>query len=412
MTNTLPEHTALVANLKRVLQARESDVELIETHISSVLLAGGFAYKIKKPLDLGFLDFSTPERRALMCREEVRLNSRLAPDIYLDVVAITGSEEDPRLGGPGEVIEYAVRMRRFPQAGLLSTHPERLTPQVVDELVRRLVEFHGQIARVPVDQPYGNPSEVLYPMRQNFEQIRALPGTEVYADRLNVLEEWTQKTFERLRARLEQRKAEGFIRECHGDLHLGNIALEDGRLIIFDGIEFNPSLRWIDVMSELAFLLMDMEEKGCLTQARRLLNGYLESSGDYQGMALLRFYQVYRAMVRAKVSAIRAGQPGMAGEERAKIEGEISAYLDQALAYTRIISPALLITLGLSGSGKSTLAGGLVESLAALRLRADLERKRMLGLQPEARTGSRAGRCPSLSPREAGLPPRVTAPLA
>jgi len=384
-------HSRLVANLQQVLQTRESNVELIETHISSVLLAGDFAYKIKKPLDLGFLDFSTLARRRLLCQEEVRLNGRLAPDIYLDVVTITGSIADPAIGGAGEALEYAVRMRRFSQQGLLSSHPEALTPEVVDAIVSQLTGFHGTIARVPADQPYGSPGEVLQPMLQNFRQIDSLPGSRGQRSLLEELEDWTLKRFEALKPLIARRKSKGFVRECHGDLHLGNIALEDGRPILFDGIEFNPSLRWIDTMSELAFLLMDMEEKGRSPSAQRLLNGYMESSGDYQGLDLLRFYQVYRAMVRAKVSAIRRHQEEPGADEWKQLGKEFSAYLSKARDYTRKGSPVLLITHGLSGSGKSTLAAELVEALPALRLRSDVERKRLLGLAPETRTGSRPG---------------------
>lgn len=364
------------------------EVKVIETHISSVILAGDFAYKIKKPLDLGFLDFSTLERRKHFCHEEIRLNRRLAPDIYLDVVAITGSLDAPSMAGEGEVIEYAVRMRRFPQDGLLSECAERLTGDVIDKLAARLVAFHGDIAVAGVADSFGTPEALFQPMTVNFEQIRRLVGESAELDRLDEIERWTQSRFEALHDLLITRKTGGFIRECHGDLHLGNITLVDGDVLIFDGIEFNPGLRWIDTISELAFLLMDLEEKGRSDLAQRMLNVYLELSGDYQSVALLRFYQAYRAMVRAKVSVIRLGQADLEEQERAEVLNDFSAYLNLAERYTHPGAPALIITHGLSGSGKSTQTSRCLEALPAVRLRSDVVRKQLAGMSARERSES------------------------
>lgn len=354
--------------------------QAIETHISTVLLVGHHAYKIKKPLNLGFLDFSTLEKRHHYCREEVRLNSRLAPDVYLDVVPITGTPEQPTPFGEGEVIEYAVRMRRFDQAGLLAGHPELISPELVDRLADRLVAFHASVDGVAVDQPFGRPDGVVAPMYENFAQIRSLFADPKLHGRLDQLERWTQQAAKRHQARLSARWAGGFIRECHGDLHLGNIALEKGALLIFDGIEFNPALRWIDVISELAFLLMDLDEQGMAAYAQRLLNRYLELSGDYAALPLLRFYQVYRAMVRAKVCAIRLHQPDLPPAEKGSLARDFQGYLDLALHYSAAGQTGVLITHGYSGSGKSTLTAIGLEQLPAIRLRSDVERRRLAGL--------------------------------
>lgn len=373
-------HRQLVSALQDPSLWGGEAVELIETHISSVLLVGGFAYKIKKPLDLGFLDFSTLERRRHFCLEEIRLNRRLAPDVYLGVTAITGSVESPILDGPGEVIEYAVRMRRFPKEGLLSLQADQLAVPTIDAIASRLARFHSEIEVAGPAVAYGEPATLFAPMQHNFEQIGQVVKDSAALERLAMLEAWTRGRYQQLQPQLAERKADGFIRECHGDLHLGNITLEAGKVLIFDGIEFSPELRWIDTISELAFLTMDLEEKGRDDLSGRLLNSYLELTGDYPGLLLLRFYQVYRAMVRAKVSLIRLGQEGVPEEERQQIWIDFFIYLALAEGYTETPSPALVITHGLSGSGKSTQAARCVEQISAVRLRSDVERKRLVGL--------------------------------
>lgn len=356
-------------------------VELHETHISWVLLAGDYAYKIKKPVDFGFLDFSTLARREHSCREELRLNRRLAPDLYLDVLPIAGSPAAPRMGGAGPVLEYAVQMHRFGQDALYDHLADagRLDAALLDPLADVLAKFHGAVARSGPDGRLGAPECVHAYARQNFEQIR--PRLEVAddLDRLAVLEDWTERAGARLAPRMTQRQAEGAVRECHGDLHLGNIVLWRGRPTPFDCIEFNPELRWIDVISELAFLLMDLEVRGLAGPAWGLLNRYLQRTGDYGGVALLDYYRVYRALVRAKIACLSAA-PAV-----------YRRYLDYALSVIRPRAPLLAITHGVSGSGKSHLAARLAGPLTAIWLRSDVERKRLAGLPAEATSGSAWG---------------------
>jgi aminoglycoside phosphotransferase family enzyme/gluconate kinase len=361
-------------------------VEHIETHISHVLLAGDYAYKLKKPLSLGFLDFSTLERRRFCCEEELRLNGRLAPRVYLKVVTVTGAPDRPRMGGDGEVLEYAVKMRRFDQDALLTRLP--VTRSIADRVAERVAGFHAGLPAAEKVSEYGTPAAVLLPMIENFVQIRAhLRDPEALA-RLQPLEKWTRECRDALRPVLQRRRREGCIRECHGDMHRGNIALVDGELVIFDGIEFNPALRWIDTMSELAFLVMDLEDAGENDRARRLLNRYLEISGDYAGLRVLDFYKVYRAMVRAKVTAIRLDQPGLEPAEAASDRDDYEGYVALAQSYTAGSPKRLMITHGVSGTGKSRLAALLRERLPLIHIRSDLERKRLFGLKPQARTGS------------------------
>jgi len=377
----------LVASLREQL-AGCGDVAMHETHISRVLLAGADAYKLKKPVNLGFLDFSTLARRRRFAEEEVRLNRRLAPALYLGVVPITGTRAAPVLGGDGPALEYAVHMRRFSQTALLTR--QRLTPEIADALAERLAAFHADAPVVSADADYGTPAQVLAPMLENFSVIRdAVAPDGQLVPQLSRLQQWTQTQYECLASTLAQRRIDGYVRECHGDLHRGNIAVRDGEPLIFDCIEFNPALRWIDTASELAFLLMDLMHVGETAQARRLLNGYLMHSGDYGLLAVLRFYLVYRAMVRAKVTAIGAAQHHHAD---ACQDDALRGYVHRALVCSRpLMAPRIVLVCGLSGSGKTSLAAALAERLPLIHIRSDVERKRLFALAPLARTRAQPG---------------------
>jgi hypothetical protein len=365
-------------------------VELIQTHISCVLLAGDYAYKIKKPLNLGFLDFSTLDARRHYCEEELRLNRRTAPGLYLDVIPISGSESAPVLAGRGPAIEYALRMRRFEQDALLDRMARRgaLAPQHIDALAAGIAAFHEGIERAGPDRPFGSPQRILTPALQNFDQMLPLVDARPDLALLARLRDWTAREHAALAAVFAARKRDGWVRECHGDLHLGNIALLQGVPTPFDGIEFNPDFRWTDVMNDVAFMVMDLLDHRLPRLAFRFLNAYLEFTGDYAGVRVLRYYLVYRALVRAKVSCLRAHQAGIAAREHSDLEREYRRHLHLAERMAVPAHPALLIMHGLSGSGKTTVAQGLLEALGAVRLRSDVERKRLHGLSPHARSGS------------------------
>jgi hypothetical protein len=361
----------------------------LETHISHVLLTGAFAYKIKKPLDLGFLDFTTLERRRFYCDEELRLNRRLAPALYVDVVAITGSPDDPVVGGGGPPIEYALRMREFPQEALASRMLARgeFTAAHVDALATTVAAFHRHVGVAPTGSAFGTPEAVLRAAVQNFEQIRRHLADGCDAARLAALHDWTLAEFAARQVAMRSRHDEGFVRECHGDLHLGNIAVLDGAPTVFDCLEFNAGLRWIDVASEVAFTVMDFEDRGRPDFARRFLNAWLEHTGDYAGLAVLRFYLVYRALVRAKVAVLRGTQlaPGAA---RDPLDAEFRGYVALAHAYAQPPRPAFVLAHGPSGCGKTTLTQALLELHGAVRIRTDVERKRLHGVAAAARSGS------------------------
>ena len=365
------------------------DIHMIETHISWVFLTGAYAYKIKKPVNLGFLDFSTLEQRRFYCEEELRLNRRLAAALYLGVIPIFGPPEAPRLNGTGEVIEYAVKMVQFSDAARLDRMLARgeLLPMHIDLLAQELGEFHGRIDIAGHDKPFGDPDHVYEPVHQNFEQIRPRVDAQGQAQ-LRRLEIWSELTFADLKKIFADRKHRGFVRECHGDAHLANMVWLDQRVTLFDCLEFNANLRWIDLMSEVAFLTMDLDDCGRSDLARRVLNAYLEYTGDYDGLAVFRFYQVYRALVRAKVASIRLGQSGLSDDEKQKVRAEYLGYARLAERYMQPSRVALIITHGLSGSGKTWLSQQLLESFDVIRIRSDIERKRLHGFAAHERSGS------------------------
>lgn len=385
-----PSQQRLVAALldpHRFPEARA--VRLIETHISWVLLAGRYAYKIKKAVDLGFLNFTTLDLRRLYCSEEIRINRRLAPKIYLGVVAIGGSPEDPRLDA-GPAIEYAVRMRRFPERNLLDKllAKRQVTARHVDQLAATLVRFHGGLAPAAADTPYGTPARIRMDAFQNFEALEPpLHGSADVRD-LAAVRQAAEAEFGACEQKFSARRAQGRVRECHGDLHFGNIVLIGDEPVPFDAIEFSPELRWMDVMSEMAFPMMDLLYHDEPALAWRLLNAYLEGSGDYDGAGVLRFYLAYRAMVRAKISAIRALQPGLAKHKQAAETASCRRHLALARECLARPRPVLIITHGLPGSGKTTFAQTALERLGAIRIRSDVERKRLFGLGVLEHSGS------------------------
>ncbi|MCC6194918.1 MAG: AAA family ATPase [Burkholderiales bacterium] len=371
----------LVAALSRAL-APAGGARVLETHISWVILTGSHAYKIKKPVDLGFVDFRSLAKRKHFCEEELRLNRRLAPDLYLDVIAITGSEEAPVAGGAGTAIEYAVRMREFPQDALASRALARgeIGPAFVDGLAQQVAAFHDRAAAAEPRDAAAHTDAILALALRNCERLGPVADTA----QVQGLAAWTRAEHARLVPTMAARLAEGRVRECHGDLHLANIAVISGRATIFDCIEFDPGLRWIDVMSEAAFLVMDFGLRGRVDLGYRFLNAYLEIAGDYAGLAVLPFYVVYRALVRAMVACERAAQldPGPAREEALR-EARAHVSLAWREAYRR--DAALLVTHGFSGSGKTTGSQALIETLPAVRIRTDVERKRLHGLRPQDR---------------------------
>jgi aminoglycoside phosphotransferase family enzyme/predicted kinase len=361
-------------------------VELVQTHISWVLLAGDVAYKIKKPVKLPFLDFSTLSLRHQACLDELRLNRRFAADIYLDVVSLYNTPDNPQWEGSGPPIEVAVKMRRFDEASRLDRVCARheLLPSHLSDLADTVLRFHESAAVAPPDSGFANPEKVLAQAQDNFDELlQLLPQADV-TPRLATLQAWTVAQFSQLQSLMAARKLAGWVRECHGDLHLANMVLIDGRVRLFDCIEFNEDLRWIDVASDIAFAYVDLLAHGQSGLANWFLNEVLSRRGDYAQAPLLRFYAVYRALVRAMVAAIRVNQTHTD-------DGEALAEIALAERLTTPPSPRLTITHGLSGCGKTWTTDRLLQSdvqAPTLRLRADTERKHLWRLSSTARSGS------------------------
>ncbi len=388
----LENQRRLVAALRHALEkASGQPAQLIETHISWVLVCADTAYKFKKALRFDFLDFSTLAARRFYCREELRLNRRLAPAIYLDVVAISGTPDQPSIEGGGEAIEYAVKMRAFEQQALWSHRLDNrlLAPEEIDALAQKVARFHLAIPSAPEESAWSTPAGLHSIAEDNLVSLKRLAKADETQQQLAELSAWQTQQEDTLRETFVLRKQTGYVRECHGDLHSNNILTWRGRVEVFDCIEFNESLRWIDVMNDLAFTLMDLEYRERPDLSARLLNRYLQESGDYEGLAVLRYYRAQRALVRAKVADLRAEQ--LEALAAGTAASEARRYLALAARETRPAQSALMITHGYSGSGKSVFSRALLELLGAVQIRSDLERKRMHGLSAHVDAGAAPG---------------------
>lgn len=350
-------------------------IRVVETHISWVILTGPFAYKLKKPVTLGFVDYGTLDRRRRSCEGEVAVSGRFAPDLYVGVVPITGCEAAPQVGGAGEPIEWAVKLVQFDEADRLDARFEagRLTAADCRMLGEAIADLEARLPVAASATPWGTGDSVLEAASINLAAIRAeLPDAAVTVDGIGA---WLREQLTIHALLLAVRKATGRVRACHGDLHLANVVLHAGRMTPFDAIEFKENLRWIDVANDVAFLAMDLESRGRPDLAAQVVSSWVEAADDHAALALLPVYETYRAIVRASIAAIRAGQ-GCAASR-----AEAMRYLDLAERLTQPRRPVLLVTSGVSGSGKSTVAADLVGALSAVRIRSDVERKRLAGMR-------------------------------
>jgi aminoglycoside phosphotransferase family enzyme/predicted kinase len=368
------------------------NIEVRETHMSWVLLTGAEAYKIKKPVKLDFVDMSTLERRRQLCDEELRLNRRLVPELYLGVVPIVQVGGRATVDAAGPAVEYAVRMKQFAASDELQT---LLVRNAVDAaqmaaLGELLAKFHASAAVAPGTRAPERTQRLFQTVLDNLAQLLAHLRNVEPSAHLEPLIDWTHGSATALEPVLQSRERHGFVRECHGDLHTGNIVRLHDRLAPFDCIEFDPDLRWIDVMNDVSFLVMDLISHERRDLACALLSTYLEVGGDYEGVRAVPFYAVYRALVRAKVDALAIEQvPARAAELRPRLQQRIAA----ARWWTSRRHPTLILMHGASGSGKSWLSERLVPHAQVIRIRSDLERKRLAGIEPgqAAAAGVRKG---------------------
>lgn len=351
-------------------------IKILETHISWIVLTGNFAYKLKKPVQFDFVDYSDVRKRQTYCHREIELNRRYAPEIYLDVCpiynidgAIVFGEVKDKLGD-NLPIDYAVKMREFPQSSIaanaLPKSENRL--QLIERFGHFIAGFHEKAERTELTSPDVDPENLYLSCRQNFESLQHYAFGNDAIRQIDQLHSWTESQLQRLKPAMERRLENGFVRRCHGDLHLSNIILVDDKLVPFDGIEFNPQFYWIDVFSEVAFVVMDLAANGFPELAWRFLNSYIESTGDTEDLEILTFYLVYRAMVRAKITAMQL-ESGCDNTLK-----KLHQYLDSAHSFAFQSPPQLTITFGFSGSGKSTAAMNWIDSKGGIRLRSDVAR--------------------------------------
>jgi len=362
-------------------------VRRIETHISWVLLAGRYAYKIKKPVDYGFLDYSTVERRRHFCEEEVRLNRRLCPGVYRGVAPIVVGPDGVRVGGVGTPCEYAVVMRRLPAHRMLDrlVRGGRVTQQMIERVARRIAEFHATAATGPEIEVFGSLQTIRFNWRENFEQSRPFVGRTISTAELQDIEDFVERFLDDHAPLFRDRVALGRIRDCHGDLRAASICVTDG-LCIFDCIEFNDRIRYSDVASEVAFLAMDLDALGRPDLGYWFADCYSALSGDVGLRRVLPFYACYRAFIRGKLHSLRLDQ--LAGRDGA-VEGEMRLarhYLHLAWSYARAPrEPVLVVVGGLPGVGKTSLARALAARLGGAAYSSDLVRKALAGLPPAIR---------------------------
>lgn len=366
-------------------------VEHLQTHISHVFLAGDYAYKLKKPVNLGFLDFTTLAKRERACADEVRLNARLAPDVYLGVVTLCAADGRYRVAEAGcvpreTIVEYAVRMRRLPQEGMLDrlAASGQLTADHVLDIARQMALFHTSTEHHRDLDHYAQLDSIAAPIRQNFQQTQRYIDTCLPRARFERLRDYAENFLRDHAGLFQERIRRGRIVDGHGDLHLGNMCLFHDRVVIFDCIEFNPALRAGDAINDIAFLTMDLTERKLPQLADAFLNEYLQLTGDYHGLALLDFYQVYRACVRGKINAFQSdGAADAATRERARQTARDYFALAERLLLPR--RGGVLITCGLSGSGKTTVAQQASARLDGVLIRSDIVRKQLAGMTAQQR---------------------------
>jgi aminoglycoside phosphotransferase family enzyme/predicted kinase len=345
----------------------------IETHISVVYLAGRFAYKIIKPVAPGFADFTAADTRMRCSEAQVRLNRALAPGIYLGVLPIARHARLLKLRATGGVVvDHAVKMRRFDEAKLFSSLAGNgeLTPRDIDGAAQRLADYHRRAPRDVPSARYGGAALV----RAQIEAVNASLFANINHSALDAISAWCVQRLAISASAVDGRRAEGFVRACHGDLHLDNVVRWRGRIAMFDCIDFDDALRWIDVANDIAFLVMDLHARAGCRAANRLLNRWLEVSGDYKALSLMPLYIVYRALVRAWVACLKGRNTSVRGIATAT--GDVGRYLDVAWSETQRSGPVLLLCHGFSGSGKSVASRALAELSGAVRLSSDVERKR------------------------------------
>jgi aminoglycoside phosphotransferase family enzyme/predicted kinase len=362
-------------------------LRLIQTHVSYVILTGDYAYKIKKPVNFGFLDYSTLEKRHHFCQEELRLNQRGAAAIYLDVVAIAQTGDTYVINGAGDAVEYAVKMQQFPQEALLSQYFERgeLTEALLRQLAEAIARFHQAAETSDYIRAFGTVTNVRQSIDENYDQTGAYIGGPQTQAQFDETKAYTDQFFATRADLLQQRMDQGWIRACHGDLHLNNICYWQDQLLLFDCIEFNESFRFVDVMFDIAYIVMDLTVQGRKDLAAAFVSHYVEQTGDWEGLQILPLYVSRQSYVRAKVTSFLLNDPSVPGEVKEAAAAKAAQYYTLAWFYGQPQPGRLIVMVGLSGSGKSTIARDLSRKLGAIHLRSDAVRKHLGGIPVDQR---------------------------
>jgi len=367
-----------------------TSVQLLQTHISYVALTGTFAYKIKKPVNFGFLDFSTLDKRKYYCEEELRLNKRLSPEIYLEVLPITQKDGTLMLNGDGTIVEYALKMKEFPQKYIMTNMLQqgKITEETLDRLCSILVHFYTSQERSDEITKFGEVLAVKQNIDENFEQTKPMIGVTISKETFSYIKDTAAKFLEQKGDVFNQRMNEGHITDCHGDLHSGNIVVTDDQSIyIFDCIEFNDRFRFCDVASDIGFLAMDLDYLNHLSMSSYLIQRYVEKSGDAEIYSVLNFYKSYRAFVRGKVHGFQLNDPHIEPEKKNDIIAAAKKYFELSHYYAALFSdelhrkhPILFLVCGLTGTGKSTIAQKIAVDYHGMQINTDVVRKEHVGM--------------------------------
>jgi uncharacterized protein len=381
-TSTLPDLIQQMLQPEFYPHPVNEPIELMQTHASYILLTGDFAYKLKKPVNFGFLDYSTVERRQQFCEAEIILNQRGAKELYLEVLPISEASGQYALGDDGEIVDYTVKMVQFPQENLLSNMFEMGTISVADiETIGRVVaQFHQAATTSDYISNFGQVSKIKQSIDENYEQTKRYIDRAQTQSQYDETKAYTDRFFSQRPELFTARREGGFIRECHGDLHLRNICRWEDRILLFDCIEFNETYRFVDTMYDIGFAVMDLEARGRRDLANRFLNVYTEQTGDWEGLQVLPLYLSRQAYVRAKVTSLLLDDPNIPPADRDAAVKTASDYYHQAWAYTKPRQGKIIMLAGVSGSGKSTLGKQLAAELNAVHLRSDAVRKHLAGV--------------------------------